>query len=143
MVVKPKIKIINNYYDLSISNNCNNSNLNDVNKNSDEFYFPKDMEEEWIVKQIKKIYSELKIAHFNILKINAKERKELYKELLLKYKISFKKEFVPINMNNENENAQTNPNLIIPINDSKQILKEVELRKLLVLRLLVFLLHPA
>ena len=34
------------------------------------------------------------IAHFNILKINAKLRKELYEDLLIKYKNFFGKEFI-------------------------------------------------
>ena len=58
-------------------------------------YYPQNEEERWIVKQIKKLYSKLLIAHFNILKINANQRKELYEELLTKYKKFFGKDFIP------------------------------------------------
>jgi hypothetical protein len=75
---------------------CNtNNNSNNKSNRVYSLQYPKNEEERWIVEQIKKLYSKLLIAHFNILKINANQRKELYEELLLKYKKCFGKEFIP------------------------------------------------
>ena len=109
MVSPTNIKITS--YNNSQNNNTNtktnlNTNINIIYK----LYYPQNDEERWIISQIKKLYSKLLIAHFNILKINANLRKELYEELLIKYKNFFGKDFIPENNigNNTEDNIEDN-----------------------------------
>jgi hypothetical protein len=98
MVSPTNIKIMS-YNNSQYNNTTSKTNLNtNINTNINkiyELYYPQNDEERWIISQIKKLYSKLLIAHFNILKINANLRKELYEELLIKYKNFFEKDFIP------------------------------------------------
>ena len=90
-----KITSCNNSQNNNTTSKTNlNTNINTNINKTYELYYPQNDEERWIISQIKKLYSKLLIAHFNILKINAKLRKELYEDLLIKYKNFFGKEFI-------------------------------------------------
>ena len=123
-MVFPNNRIINK----SSTNNSNNNSNNKLNSVY-SLQYPKNEEERWIVKQIKLLYSKLLIAHFNILKINANQRKELYEELLVKYKNFFGKDFIPekeeesntFSFNNENQN-NLNSNIV----KEQQLDKEIK-----------------
>jgi len=116
MVSPNNIKIIrynNSQNNNTITKTNLNTNINtNINTNNNiiyKLYYPQNDEERWIISQIKKLYSKLLIAHFNILKINAKLRKELYEELLIKYKNFFGKDFIPEdNIENNTEDNTEN-----------------------------------
>ena len=131
-MVFPNNRIINKS-DTNNSNNNSNHKINSVYP----LQYPKNEEERWIVKQIKLLYSKLLIAHFNILKINANQRKELYEELLVKYKNFFGKDFIPekeeesntFSFNNKNQNHQNHPEQMNQNHLNGNIIKEQQLDK--------------
>lgn len=111
MVYQQNIKVT------SCNNKQNNNttkkiNLNTNNNTNYKLCYPQNKQERWIVKQIKLLYSKLSIAHFNILEINSDERKELFEELLIKYKKYFGKEYIieKEEENNNNFNKQNEQN---------------------------------